>query len=320
MRNILLVICINFCFFAKAQNSFQWADTGSVWHLTSGSFVGPGYQKMVYEKDTIINNQPCQKINRVSQIKQQTGPGTFVVGPIVNDESYFIFKQNDAVFSYHNNQFFLAFKTNAFVGEIWDLGKLNVDDTIQHAYVKVDSVYFEPYNGQSLRNIKIHACDMNGDSISYVGPGQDTALTALIAPGYTGSVVNEKFGPMQGFNGINFAYPNFGVVEYMPAQMLCYQSATFAPIQFSTTDCYNNIFVGVEENNLQEISLHPNPAQNQITINCKAGETIFISDIAGKMVLQKQLIQDNETINIEHLANGMYTARLGLLSYKLIKN
>jgi hypothetical protein len=304
----------------KAQNNYQWADSTAVWHLTSGSFVGPGYQKMRYEKDTIINNQPCQKIIRYSQIKIQTGPGVFEISPLIYDASYFLYRSNDSIFSYHDNHFFLAFKTNALVGEIWDLGKLYVGDSIQHAYVKVDSVYFESYNGQSLRNIKIHACDMNGDSISYVGPNQDTALTACIAPGYIGSIVNEIFGPMWGFNGINFAYPNFGVVEYMPAQMLCYQDNSLSFIQFQSTDCFNNLFVGINEIDAKEILPFPNPTTNKITINNQAGETLYITDLAGKAVLQKQLTQNVETVNLEDLTNGMYLIRVGILSNKLIKN
>jgi hypothetical protein len=299
---IFFILLSNVCF---AQNVFQWADSGAVWHLSSGSMIGLGYQKMEYEKDTIINNQQCQKISRMSQIRQQIGPGTFVVGPLTNDESYFVYKSNDSVFSYHNNQFFLAFKTNGFVGEIWDLGKLNVDDTMQHAYVKVDSVYFETYNGQSLRNIKIHACDMNGDSIIYNGVNPDTALTALIAPDYIGSIVNEKFGPMQGFNGINLAYPNFGIIEYMPANMLCYQSATFASIQFNTTDCFNNIFVGIEEPMDSDLLIYPNPAQNEFYINSnEIVSEIWVTDLLGKVVVQR--IYNQKNVNLHIAESGVY--------------
>jgi hypothetical protein len=306
---------------STAQNAFKWADSAAVWHLSSGSMLGLGYQKMVYEKDSIINNKHCQKISRMSQIRQQTGPGTFAISPLMFDASYFLYKSNDSIFSYHDNQFFLAFKTNGIVGEIWDLGKLYINDTIQHACVKVDSVFYQSYNGQSLRNIKIHACDMNGDSIVYNGPNPDSALTALIAPGYIGSIINEKFGPLQGFNGINFAYPNFGIIEYMPATMLCYQSATFPFHQFQNEDCFNNIFVGVEEQSMGgKIDFFPNPASNQMSILNHEGETIVIADLSGKVIFQKQLNQNTETINIENLANGMYMVNVGLITRKLIKN
>jgi len=41
----------------NAQNTYQCADIGAVWHLANNGFFGLGYQKMTYEKDTIINNQ-----------------------------------------------------------------------------------------------------------------------------------------------------------------------------------------------------------------------------------------------------------------------
>lgn len=309
----------------KGQNNFEWADSAAVWHLTSGSFLGPGYQKMVYEKDTIINNQECQKISRYSQIKIQTGPGTFTLSPIMFDASYFLYKSNDSVFSYHDNHFFLAFKTNAFVGEIWDLGKLSVTDTIQHAYVKVDSVYFETYNGQSLRNIKIHACDINGDSINYTGPNPDTALTAFIAPGYMGSVVNEKFGPFSGFNGINQAASNFGVIEYMPAQLNCYQSASFPLLQFQNSDCFNNIFTGLYTENIQRMPVSPNPMQTQVFFDeAFIGDFIVMYDIHGKIIMQNRIV--NNEINISMLNRGLYfysiSNQLGEVKHsgKLIKN
>ncbi len=64
----------------------------------------------------------------------------------------------------------------------------------------------------------------------------------------------------------------------------------------------------------------PNPAHNQITINNKAGELIIISDIMGKIVLQKQLNSVTENIDIAQLANGMYIAHVGNRTTKLIKN
>ncbi|HRG58660.1 MAG TPA: T9SS type A sorting domain-containing protein [Bacteroidia bacterium] len=325
MRKLIFLLFICYFIDVKGQNNFEWADSGAVWHLASNSFVGPGYQKMVYEKDTIINNHFCQKIHREAQILINTGGGVYTLSPLYNETPYFLYESNDSVFSYHNNQFFLAFKTNAFTGEIWDLGKLNETDTIQHAYVKVDSIYYETYNGLNLRNIKIHACDMNGDSINYNGPFPDTALTALIAPGNMGSIVNEKFGPMQSFNGINFAYPNFGIVEYMPAQVLCYKSSTFAPIQFSNTDCYNNVFAGIDEKDSNEFMLFPNPAQSIIYFRNKIPNLkISIFDIIGTHVLTQSLI--NGGISIEELTSGIYLYQIInldediILTSKFIKN
>jgi hypothetical protein len=318
MKKLILLLITFYLVEAKAQNNFQWADSGAVWHHTYNGLTGLGYQKMTYQKDTVINNQPCQKIIRESQSLIQVSQGVFVPTPVNNDPSYFLYQSNDTVYTFYNGSFFMAFKTNANVGEIWDLGNFSGIASNLHAFVKVDSVYFQTYNGVSLRNIKIHNCDANGDSLDFTV--FDTIPVAGISSPFLGGIINEKFGPMLGFNGINYTSVFFGIDEYLPQQILCYQSASFPFIQFNTSDCYNNIFVGIDDPIKDDFQLYPNPAHAQIAINNKAGETLVISDITGKIVLQKQLQTEKENIDIAQLANGMYLVHVGNTSTKLIKN
>lgn len=95
-----------------------------------------------------------------------------------------MYKSNDSVFIYKNNSFQLAFKTNATVGEIWDLGMSSYSN--QHEYAKVDSVYFISYNGLPLRNIVVHACKANGDNIVWEQNPTDTNIISLL------TVINES--------------------------------------------------------------------------------------------------------------------------------
>jgi len=319
MKKWLIILIYTFSLQIKAQNSFQWADSGAVWHLAYTAFVGPGYQKMMYEKDTIINNQSCQKIYREAQIRVYNGGGVYTLTPVFPEPPYFLYKSNDTIFSYHQNSFHMAFKTNAAVGEIWDLGNYSGFANSIHAFVKVDSVFFQTYNGVSLRNIKVHHCDANGDSLDMNSTTDTIAYSGLL--GYmSAGIINEKFGPMQGFNGINHTSLNLFADEYMPSALTCYQSATFPFIQFNSSDCFNNIFVGIDDPIKNAIQIYPNPAHAQIAINNKAGETLVISDITGKIVLQKQLQTEKENIDIAQLANGIYLVHVGNTSTKLIKN
>jgi hypothetical protein len=318
MKKLILLLITFYLVEAKAQNNFQWADSGAVWHHTYNGLTGLGYQKMTYQKDTVINNQPCQKITRESQSLIQVSQGVFVATPVNNDPSYFLYQSNDTVYTFYNGSFFMAFKTKANVGEIWDLGNFSGIASNLHAFVKVDSVYFQTYNGVSLRNIKIHNCDANGDSLDFTV--FDTIPVAGISSPFLGGIINEKFGPMLGYNGINYTSVFFGIDEYIPQQILCYQSATFPFIQFNTSDCYNNIFVGIDNPIKDDFQLYPNPAHAQIAINNKAGEILIIADITGKIVLQKQLQTEKENIDIAQLANGMYLVHVGNTSTKLIKN
>jgi hypothetical protein len=311
MKKLILLLITFYFVEAKAQNNFQWADSGAVWHHTYNWIGLPGYQKTTYIGDTILNNQTCQILFSEGQQAWPQPSGPPIVGTIQGVNTCYLFKSNDSVFTYRNNNFHLAFKTNATVGEIWDLGEFNFIIT-GHAFVKVDSVYYQNYNGVNLRNIHVLPCDSNG-SLIQLG-AVDTNFVSYL------STINEKFGPMGSFTTINNISLNNVIDETMPQFLLCYQSATFPFIQFNSSDCFNNIFVGIDDPIKNAIQIYPNPAHAQIAINNKTGETLIISDITGKIVLQKQLQTAKENIDIAQLANGMYLVHVGNTSTKLIKN
>ena len=70
----------------------------------------------------------------------------------------------------------------------------------------------------------------------------------------------------------------------------------------------------IEEEGVYDISIYPNPAKNQITIERQEFGTeaqLLITDIAGKVVY-KQLVQNQlkTTIDLSILEKGMYSATL----------
>jgi hypothetical protein len=301
---------------AFTQNSFRWADSNAVWYHTFQQY-GYGYYKAIYTKDTILNNQNCQKIEMYAQELYHTSPTTTVISPYAYRFSYFLYKSNDSVFTYRNNAFYLAFKINGTVGEIWDLGEFLTFSNL-HAYVMVDSVFYQNYNGVALRNIKIHACDSNGNNIPYNPGGTDTLLFAGIAglPNYT--IINEKFGPIGGFDAINFVFLNIMHVEFIPSLLLCYESANFPFFQYNSSfDCFNNIFTGIDEvKNINEIIISPNPftQSTQITLpQTYHNIALTVYDIQGKQVAQQQYADcDKIQLNHNQLGKGLYFLKLSL--------
>lgn len=312
MKKLILILITFYFVEAKAQNNFQWADSGAVWHHTYNWIGMPGYQKTTCVGDTIINNQSCQIIKSNGQQAWPQPNGTLIAGSVWPLNVFYLYKSNDSVFAYRNNTFNLVFKTNATIGEIWDLGDFGFI-TNSHAYVKVDSVYYQNYSGVNLRNIHVFPCKQNGDSIE-VGLGLlDTNYISKL------NTINEKFGPLGSFQTINNVIPNNFLDESLDQAILCYQSASFPFIQFSSSDCFNNLFVGVDEQIKDNFQFFPNPANHQITIKSKAGEKVIISDVMGKIVIEKQLKQDTELIEIDQLSEGVYILKMGFNSQKLIK-
>jgi uncharacterized delta-60 repeat protein/uncharacterized repeat protein (TIGR01451 family) len=75
-------------------------------------------------------------------------------------------------------------------------------------------------------------------------------------------------------------------------------------------DNYNCLGASIEESSVAEWMVFPNPTNNQITIRTNqefADETIFITDLQGKVVLSKEHVKGSETtINVTSLNDGVY--------------
>ncbi len=71
---------------------------------------------------------------------------------------------------------------------------------------------------------------------------------------------------------------------------------------------YNNNTLSSENFIKQEnsIKIYPNPTEDLLTIDIKQNTTISIIDVSGKVVLTKEISTENNTINIQSIAIGIY--------------
>jgi hypothetical protein len=67
-----------------------------------------------------------------------------------------------------------------------------------------------------------------------------------------------------------------------------------------------------EKNDLETVTIDPNPAEHFIKINNPENEIIQLTiyDIMGKKVLENEIVNQTEIIHIEHLNNGVYMVDL----------
>jgi len=106
MKKTLLILMIACSAFA--QNNSKWADSAAVWHYTY-NFAGVGYARYSYVSDTLLQGKMCQKIIEQTQVKIQTSPGIFMLQPVYSGATMYVYKSNDSVFTYRNNNFYLRF-------------------------------------------------------------------------------------------------------------------------------------------------------------------------------------------------------------------
>lgn len=82
-----------------------------------------------------------------------------------------------------------------------------------------------------------------------------------------------------------------------------------------TTGFSPNNYSSIIENEIKTLSVYPNPATNQLTIdNQDQVNTITITDLRGKMVYSSNQLTTN-TVDIEFLTNGIYVLTISTDSY-----
>jgi hypothetical protein len=87
-------------------------------------------------------------------------------------------------------------------------------------------------------------------------------------------------------------------------------------VTFTTDDGTN-----VKENNLAEISIYPNPANDDIFINFNSNEIkkILLYDIFGNILLNKDTTDLSMKINLKGLSSGIYFIRIGNIVKSFVK-
>ncbi len=146
---------------------------------------------------------------------------------------------------------------------------------------------------------------------------------------------NIIIGASSNYNNFFINYADFDLHLISSASAIDNGSSVMAPsLDFDNNSrpSGNNIDVGAYEyqqativNRIadNEILLHPNPAQNFITIKVEKNNTINIFDVTGNLVItepyQKNNTIDEVEINISFLNKGLYFVRIGNKIGKFIK-
>jgi hypothetical protein len=67
----------------------------------------------------------------------------------------------------------------------------------------------------------------------------------------------------------------------------------------------------VDVNSLEgKLNIYPNPASTEINISNAENSTIQLLDLMGKVVLTKNIVDNNDVITTAQLANGTYFVRI----------
>lgn len=78
--------------------------------------------------------------------------------------------------------------------------------------------------------------------------------------------------------------------------------------------------VAVDENAISEISVYPNPTSSIINIAAEGMQNITIIDMAGRVIMSKDVNSDFETIDAEGFAKANYMVRIATADGVVVKN
>lgn len=298
LTSLLFCLALNFISFSQV-----WIDQGATWHYDYWGVAEEGFYKMENVGDTLIEGHLCQQIETKRYIFGMTGPNSGIVhtGTEELPENY-TYVSGDTVFYRYNNEFFVLFNFSASIGDEWIIatsgGSIEgyCSDTSKMIVTNTGTVFID---GQNYRTITVEP-----DSNSSIG--------------ISGTIV-ERFGLIDDdYQPFHYLFPNSfqcdsltesgTIVEWYYYKFKCFKDNSFSLYNPSGQDCEYLLKIGVDENDLYDFSIHPNPAQNEFSFNNPSSEIISLEIYSslGVKVADFNLNKGENSLNISELQNGIY--------------
>jgi outer membrane protein assembly factor BamB len=285
MKSSLLVFALVFSSLSFAQN---WAPAGAKWHYTYIGFSS-GYVEIANVGDTIIAGQTCQKLQKTfNGLQFGVTPTTYIF-----DTSY-TYENNGVVYILEQNQWKTLYNFNAAVGEHWPMAPLpEFGGCTVNSQLKVLATGTKVINAQTLKYLVVDFCNPDLTSQGF----QDTIIEKI---GFTGSYMLPFDMCTMAFDG------NEG------GPFRCYSDDNFSTYKpFYANDC--EFLVGLDENQMIELAIYPNPSAGKFTIEAPlvSGQVIALYNLNGQQVFKEDILNSvlNQTLEI-NLAPGMYVLKL----------
>jgi outer membrane protein assembly factor BamB len=285
MKSILLFFALFLSSLSYAQN---WAPAGAKWHYTYIGFSS-GYVEIANVGDTIIAGQTCQKLQKTfNGLQFGVTPTTYIF-----DTSY-TYENNGVVYVLEQNQWKTLYNFNAAVGEHWPMAPLpEFSGCTVNSQLKVLATGTKVINAQTLKYLVVDFCNPDLTSQGF----QDTIIEKI---GFTGSYMLPFDMCTMAFDG------NEG------GPFRCYSDDNFSTYKpFYANDC--EFLVGLDENQMIELAIYPNPSAGKFTIEAPlvSGQVIALYNLNGQQVFKEDILNSvlNQTLEI-NLAPGMYVLKL----------
>jgi hypothetical protein len=168
--------------------------------------------------------------------------------------------------------------------------------------VTVD-ITFDNYSDETSWEIQQNGSVIASSNGFYPAGATSISESVCVAPGCYDFIINDDYG-----DGICCAYGNgsYSVSDAVGTSLAA--GGTFTNSE-TTNFCLSGS--GVEGLIETDITLYPNPAQNEIQlIGAFANSDLYIIDVAGNVVVSTKTLSANVKVDTSNLANGYYIVKL----------
>ncbi len=287
MKSTLLA----FALLLLASSSFgqtEFAPSGATWSYSYQTFWTSfnGFLVLRYEKDTLIGNFQCKKLQ--GDILDSTQAKV--------DDYYdlFIRQSGDSIFTVFGTDSYFLFKNSYQVNEI----------------ATFDLLWNDPLTVSAIETLNFG--------------GQTTKKFTLDSDGwlFDQTAIYEHFGPERGFIqswwGVEVDGESF--------RLLCYKDDNFPLAEVGDGPCFGFTATEENSPATVGLSVFPNPAADEITFDFHGNEAwsmnLVVWDFTGKTVMESPYLL-GKTLDISFLPSGIYFGNMRsnqlALPFKFIK-
>ena len=288
MKTLISVFLVILSFNITAQ---EFAPVGAEWYygMEHDSWFDNSqsiyFNRIVSEKDTLVNSKNCKKIVKdFSSIHNDR--------PLIE----YIYTSNDTVFFYDENfdKFQILYVFNLSVNDSWQVEILSYDMNIDTITATIDSIYTIQINSNNLQTYNVtYSIESEFNKRSY------------------SSTFIETIGDVN--NMFNFEYYDIVCGGSWSTGLRCYEDSVFGYYQRNTSIAcdYEYSTVGINELKNNSFTIFPNPTADFVLIETEYDKNLEIEFIDIKSnFLFSQNLKKGKQINVSHLGKGVYFLRL----------
>jgi hypothetical protein len=258
---------------------YEFAPIGATWYYEYNYLLSYGYIKIESVGDTTIQTKNCKILQKTSF--GHTYPGYYET---INMGREYIFSDTNAVYYYRNNFFYTLFEFGP-IGTSWNVVGNSMMNNADSGTVYVDSISVEMING-TLRNVLF----LKSTPHSCIGWDNAKIIEGI-------GVANEYFFP-----------------DYIDCVVDANEGSAFRcffigdTLIYSTTTANNCNFINqIDEHEIFEINIYPNPAHGEIYLEYPKDfliAKIKLYAITGRLI--KTFPKEEKQLNISSLPPGLY--------------